>query len=63
MNILHKNKTINDPDRKLFFVVFIGQASKQFDYNIVTFFQFSKDNEQLTQKQISPLRSQMRSLI
>jgi len=38
MNILHKNKTNNDPDRKLFFVVFIGQASKQFDYNIVTFF-------------------------
>ena len=42
---------------ELFFVLFIGQASKQFDYNIVTFFQFSKDNEQLTQKQISPLRS------
>ena len=46
-----------------FLFFFIGQASKQFDYNIVTFFQFSKDNEQLTQKQISPLRSQVRSLI
>lgn len=57
MNILTKKPKNLIIIAKYFLFFLLGKQASNLITILLHFFQFSKDNEQLTQKQISPLRS------